>query len=262
MFHLAEATKHTLTNMNVRSETHGKEHITAVDLKFMAAMPGSVLDLFDADMRETFYTVGPEGTLTKLRHAKLLPLGWEQEYTGRAVTLDYGLGDDGTKQLEFGDGRTSNLQLIGVKLAKFRFTPQEGGTVILEYRAQIAKVEAAAVGLLSSLLKHSVWLILPVPAEAHPVGQEPAGDPRPDGPAADDLVSRAQDEQGDHDGEAGPVAGDGGEGDGGDGAGAGGPADNDTGTEDFIAAHTVAGTAAAEAKARAAGTRRGTRRPS
>lgn len=254
MFHLAEATKHTLTNMNVRSETHGKEHITAVDLKFMAAMPGSVLNLFDDGLQDTFYTRNVDGQLIKLRHQKFLPLGWEQEYTGRAITLDYGLGDDGTKQLDFGDGRTSNLQLIGVKLAKFKFTPQEGGTVILEYRAQIAKVEAAAVGLLSSLLKQSVWLVIPAPIDVQPAGEMPSQQER-----GDDLINGAQ---GGGDGEAGPVPGEGGEGDGGTGAGAGGPTDNDPGTEAFIAAHTVAGAAAAEANARVSGTRRGTRRPS
>lgn len=254
MFHLTEATKHTLTNMNVRSETHGKEHITAVDLKFMAAMPASVLNLFDEDMRETFYVPNVDGQLIKLRHQKFLPLGWEQEYTGRAITLDYGLGDDGTEQLDFGDGRTSNLQLIGVKLAKFKFTPQEGGTVILEYRAQIAKVEAAAVGLLSSLLKQSVWLVIPAPIDVQPAGEMPSQQER-----EDDLINGAQ---GGGDGETGPVAGEGGEGDGGAGAGTGGPTDNDPGTEAFIAAHTVAGAAAAEANARVSGTRRGTRRPS
>lgn len=253
MFHLAEATKHTLTNMNVRSETHGKEHITAVDLKFMAAMPGSALNMFDDGLQETFYTRNVDGQLAKLRHQRFLPLGWEQEYTGRAITLDYGLGDDGTEQLDFGDGRTSNLQLIGVKLAKFKFTPQEGGTVILEYRAQIAKVEAAAVGLLSSLLKQSVWLVIPKPLDVQPAGETPGQE------RGDDLINGAQ---GGGDGEAGPGAGEGGEGDGGAGAGAGGPTDNDPGTEAFIAAHTVAGAAAAEANARVSGTRRGTRRPS
>lgn len=253
MFHLAEATKHTLTNMNVRSETHGKEHITAVDLKFMAAMPGSVLNLFDAGLQETFYTRNVDGQLAKLRHQKFLPLGWEQEYTGRAITLDYGLGDDGTEQLDFGDGRTSNLQLIGVKLAKFKFTPQEGGTVILEYRAQIGKVEAAAVGLLSSLLKQSVWLVIPAPLDVRPAGETPGQE------RGGDLINDAQ---GDSDGEAGPVAGDGGEEYGGAGTGTDGPADNDAATEAFIAAHTGAGATAAEAAERPAGARRGTRRPS
>lgn len=253
MFHLAEATKHTLTNMNVRSETHGKEHITAVDLKFMAAMPGSVLNLFDAGLQETFYTRNVDGQLAKLRHQKFLPLGWEQEYTGRAITLDYGLGDDGTEQLDFGDGRTSNLQLIGVKLAKFKFTPQEGGTVILEYRAQIGKVEAAAVGLLSSLLKQSVWLLIPAPLDVRPAGETPGQE------RGGDLINDAQ---GGGDGEAGPVAGDGGEEYGGAGTGTDGPADNDAATEAFIAAHTGAGATAAEAAERPAGARRGTRRPS
>lgn len=259
MFHLDVATKHTLAHMNVRSEKHGTEHETAVDLKLMASMPSSVLDILSPGMRADFYDRDTDGGWTKLKHKLFLPIGWGEEHTGRAVTLDYGLGDDGTPELDFEDGRTSNLRLIGAKVNKFKFTPQDGGSVLVEYRVQVSKVEGAAVSLLSTLLRRSVWVIMPKPDEAHPVQtgdaqQQPANAP-------DDLVSKADDQQGGGDGQA--STGEGGAGTAGDGVGAGGPPDNDPEAEAFIAAHTVRGAAAAaEASKAAAGGRRGTRRPS
>lgn len=264
-FNLQDATQHTLVHINARDEKHGTDHYLAMDLKVMASMSGDVLEQFGLGLRQGLYDRNHEGILAKLKYPMLKPLRWEIEFSGRAVTLDYGLGDDGSQKLDFGDGKTSNLQMLGCKLGKFEAAPQEGGTVIITYRIQVQKVEPEVAAVLLSLLKKSVWLVLPPPQQqpGDQAGQTGTGKPN-------DLVSMAEDGDGD-DGEAQGVAAADGAGGGaqpsGDGGGDGGEEpDNDSATEAFIAAHVgtgAASTAGAEGEAaNDTATRRGRRRPS
>ena len=122
MFQLVTPTHVKLKHINVRTETHGKEKVSAVDLDFVREASNSeVLDLLHPDLCEAMHhdpdadngqeTVpGVRRVLPKLRFPKLSTFPWVVEGSGMDLTVIYGLGDE-LSNIEFADGRATTKRV-------------------------------------------------------------------------------------------------------------------------------------------------------
>jgi hypothetical protein len=169
MFQLTEH-KAKLSNVNPRAEMHGDQPKPAFDLMIEAACPSTVLNAFHPDLRAMLYKKDESPDLveqiegdgmTALRLPKLGSLKWDQEYAGYTVTVDYGMGGD------------SNIVLGDVKVDKFKFTAQEGGTVTVCCR-MIAHPDEKVIGPLCNFIQRDIILTItpPEPTTVHELFNE------------------------------------------------------------------------------------------
>lgn len=151
--------KAKLSNVNPRAEMHGDQPKPAFDLSIEAPCPNKILDFFTPDLRAMLYKKDEnpdlveqvEGdAMTALRLPKLGSLKWDDEYVGYSVVVDYGLGGD------------SNIVLADVKLDKFKFVAQEGGTVILTCRI-IAHPNEKDIGPLCNFIQRDIVISVTPP---------------------------------------------------------------------------------------------------
>jgi hypothetical protein len=157
MFELNQSAK--LTSINARAERHGDDRVPAFDLKFEAAMPNNVLLDFHPELRQMLFKrnddpdlveQGEEDALTALRFPKMSPIKWDFEGTGYTLTVGYGIGGP------------SDITLAECKVDKFTFEPQNGGSVVVRFRA-IAHPDSAFVGKLCEKIQQSVELVVMPP---------------------------------------------------------------------------------------------------
>ncbi|HET7663859.1 MAG TPA: hypothetical protein VFK31_09500 [Rhodanobacteraceae bacterium] len=144
----------------------------AGDIKFEVTCHSSVLDEFSPDLRRTLYRKPEAGeqdelplsdsdglTARKLPHLK--PLAWDEDFPGYRLTIkDFnGFNEDAT--------------LPCVKLSKFNFEAQDGGSVHITFRAS-CELDADEAGTLCSLIQEAatITLVPPEPVEAAESGQE------------------------------------------------------------------------------------------
>jgi len=189
MFQLEEPTAVVLTSVNNRAELHGEDKVPAVDIGFRWETSNVVLSMFDPWLLTALYhrsaaadaqgdIPGVEQVLQNLRMPKLhTPLRWGEELVGYFLEIEYGTGGK------------SNLKLDAVDVGKFRFTPKEGGTTIVEFQVQAStSVTERVFGKLPLLLGHEVKITLLAPKVEGAQTQEKqadlqlAGNPQPDKP--------------------------------------------------------------------------------
>lgn len=158
MFQLTDH-KAKLTNVNPRAELHGDQPKPAFDLMIEVACASTVLNDFHPELRGMLYKKDEdpdlveqlEGeSLTALRLPKLGALKWDQDYSGYTVVVDYGMGGD------------SNIVLGDVKVDKFKFTAQEGGTVTVQCRI-IAHPDEKVIGPLCNFIQRDIVLSITPP---------------------------------------------------------------------------------------------------
>lgn len=168
--------KAKLSSVNARAEAHGDKRVPAYDLKFEAACSNDALVYFHPELRQMLYKkdetpdlvdqANPEA-LTALRFPKLSPLKWDWEGTGYAVTIPFGIGGP------------SNIKLGDCKIDDFRFSPQNGGTVIVSFRV-ICHPETTDVGRICEYIQQDIDGLDVQPPEAKSVqelfGEEKASD--------------------------------------------------------------------------------------
>lgn len=151
-----------IASVNPRPEFHGEDRELACDIKIQINANNSILNVFDPELREFFYTEGDDDqaglfdaeqgpSLTKLKHPEIPSIAWAYEVENYQLCIDYGLGGP------------SNINLFDVKVGKFGIVPQEGGTVAITFRAQ-AHPEEEEIGKLCSLIQGEVKISL-VPPE-------------------------------------------------------------------------------------------------
>lgn len=197
MFQLEESTTVVLTSVNNRAELHGDEKVPAVDIGFRWETGNNVLSRFDPALLSMLYhrssaadaqgdIPGVEKVLQNLRFPKLAPLKWDDKLAGYFLEIEYGTGGK------------SNLKLDAVDVAKFRITPKEGGTVVVEFQVQAStSVTERVFGKLPLLLGHEVKITLLAPKVEGSQTQEEqpklqlAGDPQPDKPLTPEDVFTA-----------------------------------------------------------------------
>ena len=147
-----------LANLNVRAEQAGADKLPASDLKFSINVPSDSLIEFAPELRGLLYWKnGGGGDLAdqthdapNLRFPRLGPLSWEGEIVGAELTVHYGLGGK------------SDLVVAAAKVNRFVIDPQEGGTVIIQFRVQ-AHPDEKSVGKLYSMIQRDVDISLTGP---------------------------------------------------------------------------------------------------
>lgn len=155
-FELPNFTRVLVTNVNVRSELHGEEHVPAADVFFRLTTANTILDVLVPPLRQMLYRaleeneepeqleldeVDPATDTPLLRCQDLrMPLRLTKECIGWRVEFDYGRG-----------GR-SNLVLAGVKLDKFEVDAKEGGTVDVWWKCSASRLDRDAIGKLGVMI--------------------------------------------------------------------------------------------------------------
>lgn len=165
-FTLAEPTPVLLSNVNVRSELHGKEHVPAVDLKFSATLANTALDDLVPDLREMLYralrqderveqpeleAIEPLTPTPLLRCDELEPLKLKPVLSGYTATVPWGVNDD------------TAIVLENCSVDAFVVDALQGGSVKLGFRVQAANVSDSALGRLGVMMGQETHLTLAPP---------------------------------------------------------------------------------------------------
>ena len=144
--------------VHVRPEIHGEDRISAMDLKFTAACSNEVLTYFDGFLKSALYKRDPvqedmdTSHLPTIKFRELGPLKWEYLGLGYELVVHFGAtGKGDIKQLE-------------CQVDKFKFTLQDGGSVIVEFRVIVHPGEKDA-GKLYSMTGQQVEITLTPPDE-------------------------------------------------------------------------------------------------
>lgn len=153
-----------LSSLNARAEIHGESRKPAFDLKFEIACSNDMLIHFHPELRSMLYKknddpdlieqADPEA-LTALRFPKLGALKWDWEGAGYSLAIPYGIGGP------------SDIKLGECQIDDFKFSPQNGGTVILQCRV-ICHPETADVGRLCEFIQQEIDVTI-TPPEAKTV---------------------------------------------------------------------------------------------
>jgi hypothetical protein len=147
-----------LSSVNPRAEIHGDKKKPACDLKFEYAAENEILMDFDPRLLVSLYKTPEDqedliepGRLSQLCFPKMGAFKWD--ITGKGYTID----------IEYGIGGPSNIALGGVDIDGFKLVPQNGGTVIVVFRA-VVHPDEVAFGKLCSLVQQDITLTLTPPA--------------------------------------------------------------------------------------------------
>lgn len=141
-----------ILHLNVRSELHGEEEKTAVDIKIGFDVPNTHLDTLGENLREALYAAPDDPDLlgeddqhmTHVRYPQLGTLKWAGDFS------DVGFS------LHLGNGRgKGDLVFMEAKFGKLAFTVKEGGTCSCVARAQVLPTPDETAKLVG-LLKHEV----------------------------------------------------------------------------------------------------------
>lgn len=143
-----------LSHLNIRSEQHGEEPATAIDVKFEFDSANNLLAKLHPDLRATFYRKDDNRDLIEsdqlpaLRFPLMEPsFGWELEIPRTLLRVH---GAEGEEDIVLGGGKTN----------KFNITMKQGGTVTWKFRCQFSKPPEHAIEALSGLLQQSVHISL------------------------------------------------------------------------------------------------------
>jgi hypothetical protein len=151
---MIELTHHPvkILHLNVRSELHGDEEKTAVDIKLGFDVPNSALDSLGDGLRDALYEapddpdlLGPDAEhLTHVRYPQLGTLKWSGEFASVGL------------HLHLGNGRgKGDLKFAETKFGRLTVTAKEGGTCACMARAQVLPTPDETAKLVG-LLKHEV----------------------------------------------------------------------------------------------------------
>ena len=151
---MLELSRHTMkiAHLNLRTELHGDEEVSAVDIKLSFDVPNHVLEQLSPGLRDSFFEapddpdlLGPDAQhLTHVKYPKLGTVKWDGEVSPVGVEIHTGNGK-GKGDLIFPDATFGKLTV----------TFKEGGTCSCTARAQV-QPSPDEVGKLSALLKHEV----------------------------------------------------------------------------------------------------------
>ncbi|MDR5813359.1 hypothetical protein QCE62_07100 [Caballeronia sp. LZ033] len=139
-------------HINIRTEKHGDESVTGVDLRFSLNTTNDALAMFSSTLKSALYMKddSPQGEiepdashLTMLKNPRMGAIKWDEKYDHARVVVHHGAS--GREDIVFGDA----------KVNKFVIEPKEGGTVVIGYRVQGNPTEAE-IGKLTSVLNQEV----------------------------------------------------------------------------------------------------------
>jgi hypothetical protein len=160
-----EAQIATVSNVNIRSENHGDDHVTGCDINVVFDTSAKVLDTFAKGLRNAMYSddeksgqqrvpgtgAGDEGPHLRFNGA-LGPLAIKKEWPGYKVAIAWGDIASSVK-----------IDLSDVKVCKIKAEPKDGGTcgVALQLQCHPKKED---YGDLALLLQKQIELTLTPPS--------------------------------------------------------------------------------------------------
>jgi len=162
-FTLPTFTTVLVKSVNIRAEVHGKEKVPAADIGFRLTCSNRALLMFDGGLLFGLYKpagdgnedepeldgVEPVSERPMLRCPSIaMPIDLSREYVGRDIVIDYGMGG------------ASNLNLNTCTIGAFKVDAKEGGTVDIDFRAQVSHLDPETLGALGCLVKHEVLMTL------------------------------------------------------------------------------------------------------
>ncbi len=176
-FEFLQPTSCTLDHINVRSEKHGSETRTAVDLKFSRTSANDCLERYAPGLLTALYhraqATEDQGELEgvepigypDLRFPGLAPLTFYHEQSGCLLTIDFGLGG------------ASNLVMGSCKVNKHKVECAQGGSVTESWRIQTSDLPEGALDKLSRILESETQITLALPEEKQPAIDGTVGHP-------------------------------------------------------------------------------------
>jgi hypothetical protein len=153
--------KAKLNSINGRAEKHGDNKVLTADLKLTIKVSNDILSEFDPALKSALYKKAdnPQGELIKdashlpaLKFPDMGSISWGAEFKDYTCTISHGIG-----------GR-SDIKFNECPVDKFRFTPEDGGTVEVTFRV-IVHPTPEEVGKLYSHLESDVEVTLTPPEE-------------------------------------------------------------------------------------------------
>jgi len=150
-----------IQHLNVRTENHGDEEVTAVDIKLGFDVPNVRLDELRAGLREALYEMDPNADPSLLDEGDhLTHVRFPQLSTKKGRFSWSGSFEEVGLHLHLGNGRgKGDLHFVETKLNNFFITIKEGGTCSCEARAQVLPTPdetTKLVGLLSRVVPTSI----------------------------------------------------------------------------------------------------------
>lgn len=143
-----------LVNLNIRTEMHGDQRESAVDIAFEFDSANNLLSKLHPDLRAMFYRASDTKDLATedhMPHLRMPLLGAiPVEYEVPRTTLRVHDIDDQAHDVVLGGGRTN----------KFKLTMKEGGTVNWKFRVQFSKPDEDQVARLMRVLNQKVPITL------------------------------------------------------------------------------------------------------
>jgi hypothetical protein len=141
-----------IAHINVRTEMHGDEERTALDVKVTADLPNTALDGFSPSLRASLFSasddpdlLGPDDAhLPHLKNPALGTLQWAGKFSPVAFRLHTG-----------GRSTKNDLAFADITLDKITIRPKEGGTCSFSWRLQVLPSEDEAARVMM-LLNHEV----------------------------------------------------------------------------------------------------------
>lgn len=124
-----------LSHLNIRSENHGEEKATAIDIKLEFDSANNLLSKLHPDLRTTFYRkdegredLASDDSMPALRLPLLDPtIGWDLEVPRTLLRIHGARPED-------------DIVLGGGKTNAFKLTLKEGGTVNWKFRVQYSAI--------------------------------------------------------------------------------------------------------------------------
>ena len=167
---LPNVTEVFCTHVNIRTETHGEDHVRAVDLAFEMEGGNELLNLFHPELRAAIFCnkatdagqVALPNVLAVLPNLRVpgmperLRFGGDDKHGGYRMAVDYGLGPD-----------QSNVDLAECVVGKKWYEPKEGGTCKIGWRVSYSGEslnDALTRGKLTGLKDQKAFLQLHAPA--------------------------------------------------------------------------------------------------
>jgi hypothetical protein len=152
--HAAEVRLH---HLNVRTESHGPDEVTAIDLGLIWETGNEVLAQFHPSLRRLLYSAAPatqpevdgvEEVLPVRTFTELAPLHWSDEAAGLTLAMHHALGEG------------LDIVIAEAKADSFVLAAMEGGTVKVAFRVRAVCSDERALGRLPLLLKRILPMTL------------------------------------------------------------------------------------------------------
>lgn len=135
-------------HINVREEKHGDEDVLAVDLKITAKVSNDFLSQLHPTLKHSLYAKPDEPDLANdagyaplLRYSQIETLKWTGEITGGTLTIHAPI--------------SKRNMIFTANVKDLRLTPEDGGTVGIQFTAQF-NPDADHVARLVTLLGKTV----------------------------------------------------------------------------------------------------------